>query len=155
MEYWAKTGRWLNRNDCNCTFMKTFIISASYDYDSSNSKIYIHICDQQKHLFLDVTFRHEGHVYIMPFSFSCRFISYTVQCEHTFLSKWWVWSLKYSTLNKCLDKSKHLSKRYSRKLKVTKTGFSWTDDEIQLLLESVNQYKCKPEYEPINWESVR
>ena len=37
--------------------------------------------------------------------------------------------------------------------KVTKTEFCWTDDEIQLLLESVNQYnKCK--FEGINWESV-
>ena len=56
----------------------------------------------------------------------------------------------------CLDKSKHFSKkRYSAKLKLTKTGFSWTDDEIQLLLESVNKYKCKREYEGINWESIR
>ena len=28
-------------------------------------------------------------------------------------------------------------------------------DEIQLLLESVNQYKCKCEYDGINWESIR
>ena len=39
--------------------------------------------------------------------------------------------------------------------KATKTEFLWTDDEIQLLLESVNQYRCKCEYEGINWESVR
>ena len=31
-------------------------------------------------------------------------------------------------------------------LKVTKTWFCWTDDKIQLLLKSVNQYKCKCEY---------
>ena len=37
---------------------------------------------------------------------------------------------------------------------VTKTEFCWTIDEIQLLLESVNQYKCKCEYEGINWESM-
>ena len=28
-------------------------------------------------------------------------------------------------------------------------------DEIQLLLESVNQYKCKCDYDGINWESIR
>ena len=39
--------------------------------------------------------------------------------------------------------------------KTTKTEFCWTDDEIPLLLESVNQYRCKCEYEGINWESVR
>ena len=32
------------------------------------------ICNHQKHLFLDVKFTHEGHVYIMPFSFSRHFI---------------------------------------------------------------------------------
>ena len=26
---------------------------------------------------------------------------------------------------------------------------------MQLILESVNQYRCKREYEGINWESVR
>ena len=31
----------------------------------------------------------------------------------------------------------------------------WDDDDIKLLIESVNQYKCKCEYEGINWESVR
>ena len=45
--------------------------------------------------------------------------------------------LKYSTLNMCL-------------IKATKTEFCWTDDEIQLPLESVNQYRCKCEYEGIN-----
>ena len=39
--------------------------------------------------------------------------------------------------------------------KATKTEFCWTDDEIQLFHESVNQYRCKCEYEGINWESVR
>ena len=34
--------------------------------------------------------------------------------------------------------------------KVTKIEFFCTDDEIQLVLESVNQYKCKCEYEGIN-----
>ena len=38
------------------------------------------------------------------------------------------------SLMKAKDKRKHLSKRYSTMLKVTKTGFCWTDDEIQLLL---------------------
>ena len=28
-------------------------------------------------------------------------------------------------------------------------------DEIQLLLESINQYKCKCDYDGINWESIR
>ena len=46
-------------------------------------------------------------------------------------------------LNMCLikakDKKKHLSKRYSTMLKVTKTEFCWTDDEIQLLLELRNK----------------
>ena len=41
-------------------------------------------------------------------------------------------------LIKAKDKSKHLSKRYSYMWKVTKTEFCWTDDEIQLRLESVN-----------------
>ena len=58
-------------------------------------------------------------------------------------------------LIKAKDKTKHLSKRYSTMSKATKTEFCWTDDEIQLLLESVNQYRCKCEYEGINWESVR
>ena len=53
-----------------------------------------------------------------------------------------------------LDKSKHLSKN-STMLTSTKTEFCWTDDEIQLLLESVNQYKCQCEYEGINWESIQ
>ena len=39
--------------------------------------------------------------------------------------------------------------------KATKTEFCRTDDEIQLLIESVNQYRCRCEYEEINWESVR
>ena len=39
--------------------------------------------------------------------------------------------------------------------KVTKSEFCWTDDEIQLLLELVNQYKCRCEYKGLNWESVR
>ena len=39
--------------------------------------------------------------------------------------------------------------------KATKTEFCWTDDEIQLILESVNQYRCNREYEGINWENVR
>ena len=38
---------------------------------------------------------------------------------------------------------------------VSSTEFCWTDDEIQSLLESVNQYKYKCECEGINWESVR
>ena len=58
-------------------------------------------------------------------------------------------------LIKAKDKRKHLSKRYSTMPKVTKTEFSRTDAEIQLLLESVNQYKCKCEYEGTNWESFR
>ena len=39
--------------------------------------------------------------------------------------------------------------------KVAKTGFCWTDDEIQLLLESMNQYKCKFDYKVINWQRIR
>ena len=61
-------------------------------------------------------------------------------------------------LNMCLinvkDKSKYLSKRYSTMSKNTKTEFCWTDDEIQLLFESVNQHKCMCEFKGINWESV-
>ena len=34
--------------------------------------------------------------------------------------------------------------------KVAKTEFCWTDDEIQLLLESVKKYKCRCEYKGIN-----
>ena len=66
---------------------------------------------------------------------------------------------EYSTLNMCLikakDKSKDLSGRSSTMSKATKTEFCWADDEIQLLLESVNQYRYKCEYEGINWETVR
>ena len=55
---------------------------------------------------------------------------------------------KYSMLNmrwmKTKDKSKHLSKEQRRKLQ--KLNFCWTDDEIQLLLESVNHYQCECEY---------
>ena len=40
-------------------------------------------------------------------------------------------------------------------LKATKIEFCWTDDEIWLLYESFNQYRCKCEYEGINYESVR
>ena len=39
--------------------------------------------------------------------------------------------------------------------KVTKNEFCWTDDKIQLLSESVSQYKCKCEYKGLNWENVR
>ena len=35
--------------------------------------------------------------------------------------------------------------------KVAKTAFCWTDDVIQLLLESMNQYKCNFDYKVINW----
>ena len=58
-------------------------------------------------------------------------------------------------LIKAKDKSKYSLERSSTMSKATKTVFCWTDDEIQLLLESVNQYRCKCEYEGINWESVR
>ena len=58
-------------------------------------------------------------------------------------------------LIKAKDKSKHLSKICSTMSKVTKTEFCWSDDEIQLLIESDNQYKCKCEHKGINWESVR
>ena len=61
-------------------------------------------------------------------------------------------------LNMCLinakDKSKHLSQIDGTMLKVAKIYFCWTDDEIQLLFGSANKYKCKCEYERINWESV-
>ena len=67
-----------------------------------------------------------------------------------------IFNIKHVLLNMCLikakDKRKHLSK--STMSNVTKTEFCWTTDEIQLLLESVNQYKCKCEYEGINWESM-
>ena len=61
----------------------------------------------------------------------------------------------------CLIKGKKIikanicQKRYSSMSKVTKTKFCWADDEIQLLLESVNQYKCKSEYKVTNLENVR
>ena len=46
-------------------------------------------------------------------------------------------------LNTCLikakDKSKHFSERSSTMSTATKTEFCLNDDEIQLLLESVNQ----------------
>ena len=58
-------------------------------------------------------------------------------------------------LIKAKDKSKHLSERSSTMSKATKTESCWTDDEIQLILESVNQYRCNREYEGINWENVR
>ena len=57
-------------------------------------------------------------------------------------------------LIKAKDESKDLPKRFSTMSKVTKTKFFKTDG-IQLLLESVNQYKCKCEYDGINWESIR
>ena len=47
-------------------------------------------------------------------------------------------------LIKAKDKRKHVSKRYGAMSKVTKTEFCWTDDEIQLFLQSVNQYKSGP-----------
>ena len=56
---------------------------------------------------------------------------------------------------KAKSKSKYLSERSSTMSKATKTEFCWTDDEIQLLFESVNQYRCKSEYDGINWENVR
>ena len=37
------------------------------------------------------------------------------------------------------DKRKHMSKRYNTTSKVTKNNFCWTDDEIQVLFELVNQ----------------
>ena len=46
-------------------------------------------------------------------------------------------------LIKANDKIKHLSKRYAAMLKVTKALVCWTNDKIQLQLESVNKCKCK------------
>ena len=34
-------------------------------------------------------------------------------------------------------------------------SFSFTDDEIQLLLEVCIEYKAKREYSDVDWESVR
>ena len=36
-----------------------------------------------------------------------------------------------------------------------KVDFSWTDDEIQLLLESAVAYKSQMEYQGLAWEGVR
>ena len=36
-----------------------------------------------------------------------------------------------------------------------KTDFSWTDDELQVLLEAYVQYKSEREYEGVNWDTVR
>ena len=55
---------------------------------------------------------------------------------------------------KAKDKNKHFSKRSGTISKATKIEFFWTDDKIQILLKSVNQYWCKCEYEGINWGRV-
>ena len=39
-------------------------------------------------------------------------------------------------------------------MKAPKIEFCWTDVEIWLLYESFNQYRCKCEYEGINYDSV-
>ena len=39
--------------------------------------------------------------------------------------------------------------------KKTNTEFLWTDDEIQLLLQTSFNFKSKCEFEELSWESVR
>ena len=39
--------------------------------------------------------------------------------------------------------------------KKTNTEFLWTDDEIQLLLQTSFNFKSKCEFEGLSWESVR
>ena len=52
-------------------------------------------------------------------------------------------------LIKAKDKSKHLSES-----QYNVEESCWTD-KIQLFLETFNQYRCRCEYEGINWESIR
>ena len=75
--------------------------------------------------------------------------SYTVQCEQIFFARMVSMNLKIFNAKHVLDNSKHLFKKYSIMPKLTKTEFCWADDEIQLLLESVNHYKYKYEYQGI------
>ena len=58
-------------------------------------------------------------------------------------------------LIKAKHKSKHLSERSSTILKATKTEFCWTDNEIELLLESANQYRCKCESVCSKYERIQ
>lgn len=59
------------------------------------------------------------------------------------------------------DKRKNTSSDYpdnsisTTTKKAKEKQFSWTDGEIQLLLETVKDYKTKQEYEGIDWMSVR
>ena len=39
--------------------------------------------------------------------------------------------------------------------KKTNNDFRWTDDEIQLLLQTCLEYKTKEEYKGFSWESIR
>ena len=39
--------------------------------------------------------------------------------------------------------------------KKTNNDFRWTEDEIQLLLQTCLEYKTKEEYEGFSWESIR
>ena len=39
--------------------------------------------------------------------------------------------------------------------KKTNSDFRWTDDEIQLLLQTCLEYKTKEEYKRFSWESLR
>ena len=75
--------------------------------------------------------------------------SYTVQCDQIFFTRMVSMNLEIFNVKHVLDNSKHLFKKYSIMPKVTKTEFCWADDEIQLLLESVNHYKYKYEYQGI------
>ena len=43
----------------------------------------------------------------------------------------------------------------SKKAESKKTEFSWSDDEVQLLLESAKSFKSQCEYEGTDWESKR
>ena len=52
-------------------------------------------------------------------------------------------------------KAKICQKDFVQCQRLQKLIFLKTNDEIQLLLQSVNQYKCKCEYDGINWESIR
>ena len=51
-------------------------------------------------------------------------------------------------------KAKICQKDFVQCQRLQKLIFLKTNDEIQLLLQSVNQYKCKCEYDGINWESI-
>ena len=43
----------------------------------------------------------------------------------------------------------------SKKRNIDETSLIWSDVDVELLLESIKEYKSKKNYEGLDWESVK